>query len=445
MSTFRAYKVVSSLPAQIDANTVYYVRVGAGFDTYVTDNTGSIAHKQNSGDMPFDVNLTPIDYVPADTGNTANLGEFVTDPNGDVWVIDLEGDALQLSSQAEPFKELRRFYVDPNGSDDTGNGAAGNPYLTPQAAIDQMPSGSGFITILNEGVTGDFTLSRTNTAVTGASSAYASSSRPNNVTVSTPSGVSNRLADMTILGTLQRTGNAPLYLNNITVNGQTTIGGTAFAEIKDSTLQDSGITQTGASTILIRDSLLGSSTFTTSGATILLRDVAISAGQCVTIGAGVVYSLSGVQGCVTIDPAAIPVEDALLASGFPEAAALAAETTAFNNLRITNPPLVSSPATVLTYNQTTGQVEHTDAANLSPADTFETVSKNLRSEGATLGYDGAGNLTTLTYADGIVKSLAYNAGGDLETITLSGATPDGISLVKTLTYTNGNLTGVAYT
>lgn len=94
----------------------------------------------------------------------------------------------------------------------------------------------------------------------------------------------------------------------------------------------------------------------------------------------------------------------------------------------------------------TGSIAHelnTDSGGAAE-DTFEIVSKNLRSENATLGYDGAGNLETLTYADGIVKTLAYNSGGDLVSITLSGATPNGISLVKTLTYTSGNLTGVSY-
>jgi len=47
MSTFKAHKVVSSLPSPLEKDTVYYVRTGEGFDHYVTDNTGSIAHKVN--------------------------------------------------------------------------------------------------------------------------------------------------------------------------------------------------------------------------------------------------------------------------------------------------------------------------------------------------------------------------------------------------------------
>jgi hypothetical protein len=47
MATFRAHKVVASLPDPLDADTVYLVRVGEGFDLYATDSTGLIAHRLN--------------------------------------------------------------------------------------------------------------------------------------------------------------------------------------------------------------------------------------------------------------------------------------------------------------------------------------------------------------------------------------------------------------
>jgi hypothetical protein len=73
---------------------------------------------------------------------------------------------------------------------------------------------------------------------------------------------------------------------------------------------------------------------------------------------------------------------------------------------------------------------------------FETVSKNLDSVGATLNYT-SGELTSVVYSNGVTKTLSYTS-GELTTITLSGATPDGIALTKTLTYTAGELTAVAY-
>lgn len=75
--------------------------------------------------------------------------------------------------------------------------------------------------------------------------------------------------------------------------------------------------------------------------------------------------------------------------------------------------------------------------------TFETVNKNLASSDGVLGYTGS-DLTTITYANGILKTLSYDAGGDLISVTLSGATPEGIMLVKTFSYTSGDLTSFTY-
>jgi len=77
------------------------------------------------------------------------------------------------------------------------------------------------------------------------------------------------------------------------------------------------------------------------------------------------------------------------------------------------------------------------------ADSFESISKNLAAVNAVLTENEAGELVTIEYANGIVKTFEYT-GDDLTRISLSGATPDGIDLVKTLTYSGGNLIGVSY-
>lgn len=43
----RSHKVVSALPGTLEPNAIYFVRTGAGFDLYCTDQTGSVAHKIN--------------------------------------------------------------------------------------------------------------------------------------------------------------------------------------------------------------------------------------------------------------------------------------------------------------------------------------------------------------------------------------------------------------
>lgn len=49
MPILNVSKVVSTLPDPLAANTVYAVRVGAGFDLYISDSTGTVAHKINLG------------------------------------------------------------------------------------------------------------------------------------------------------------------------------------------------------------------------------------------------------------------------------------------------------------------------------------------------------------------------------------------------------------
>ncbi|MEM1672172.1 MAG: hypothetical protein QXT86_08990 [Archaeoglobaceae archaeon] len=49
MSILRFYKVIANLPSTLQPNSIYAVRVGEGFDLYITDATGSVAHKVNTG------------------------------------------------------------------------------------------------------------------------------------------------------------------------------------------------------------------------------------------------------------------------------------------------------------------------------------------------------------------------------------------------------------
>jgi hypothetical protein len=78
----------------------------------------------------------------------------------------------------------------------------------------------------------------------------------------------------------------------------------------------------------------------------------------------------------------------------------------------------------------------------SGAVTFETVSKNLDSNGATFTYTGS-KLTSIAYVGGITKTLNYT-GSKLTSLVLSGSTPVGIDLTKTLSYTGTKLTGATY-
>lgn len=48
-----------------------------------------------------EVTLTPVNYIPANSGNTQNLMSYVTDPNGDVWYIDGGGHAVKLRGDSK--------------------------------------------------------------------------------------------------------------------------------------------------------------------------------------------------------------------------------------------------------------------------------------------------------------------------------------------------------
>lgn len=47
MAGLKVKKVIATLPGTLEANTIYLVRAGAGFDFHVTDATGTVAYTQN--------------------------------------------------------------------------------------------------------------------------------------------------------------------------------------------------------------------------------------------------------------------------------------------------------------------------------------------------------------------------------------------------------------
>lgn len=104
--------------------------------------------------------------------------------------------------------------------------------------------------------------------------------------------------------------------------------------------------------------------------------------------------------------------------------------------------LIVAPANeeFLQYHEPSGLWKNTNK------NTFEKVSSNLKSWNYSLNYT-LGELTSIIYTDGvdtITKTLYYTS-GDLTSIELSGDTPTGIDLTKTLTYTGDQLTAVVYT
>lgn len=46
-------KEIATLPLTLEPNTIYAIRRGVGFDLYITDVLGSVAHKVNNTDDPL--------------------------------------------------------------------------------------------------------------------------------------------------------------------------------------------------------------------------------------------------------------------------------------------------------------------------------------------------------------------------------------------------------
>lgn len=71
----RFEKILSRLPSELEPNTIYFVRVGTGFDLYVTDMTGKIANTLN---LP---NGTPTPEQPRTRSWIEYITEYQYQPN----------------------------------------------------------------------------------------------------------------------------------------------------------------------------------------------------------------------------------------------------------------------------------------------------------------------------------------------------------------------------
>lgn len=90
-----------------------------------------------------------------------------------------------------------------------------------------------------------------------------------------------------------------------------------------------------------------------------------------------------------------------------------------------------------------------DKGDTGPAgsveESFESVSKNIKSWNSALVFT-TGQLTSIVYTSGpntITKTFNYTS-GVLTSLVLSGDTPSGIQLTKTLGYVSGSLSTITY-
>lgn len=79
------------------------------------------------------------------------------------------------------------------------------------------------------------------------------------------------------------------------------------------------------------------------------------------------------------------------------------------------------------------------------SESYETVNKNIKAYPYQIFYSGSvvSSIKYTTPSGDVDKTFAYT-GDSLTSVTLSGATPGGISLTKTLSYTGDDLTSIGY-
>ena len=70
MAVFKICKVVSALPAQLVASTIYLVKTGGGFDIYATNDQGTI--------VAYPINA-PASTPKVTVGTTAPIDPSVND------------------------------------------------------------------------------------------------------------------------------------------------------------------------------------------------------------------------------------------------------------------------------------------------------------------------------------------------------------------------------
>lgn len=97
-----------------------------GANYTITSNADGIAQWAAGGGGAITVNLTPIGYVPSASGNASNNNEVVQDPNGNIWIIDGTGDAIQVSTEVDGSET--EITAGSNVSV-TGAGTTANPYV----------------------------------------------------------------------------------------------------------------------------------------------------------------------------------------------------------------------------------------------------------------------------------------------------------------------------
>jgi len=92
MPVIQHHKVVSSLPSTLTANSIYYVRIGTGFDVYVTNSSGTVV-------------AYPLNYSVRGTADSAAKTSIAVGGRTSI-VLDAAGVAVGNAIQINPTGDI---------------------------------------------------------------------------------------------------------------------------------------------------------------------------------------------------------------------------------------------------------------------------------------------------------------------------------------------------
>ena len=306
----------------------------------------------------IDVNNTAINYAPTASGNTNNRNSIVTDPAGDKWIIDANGDATKITTTFTDVKYSKLAFVDPiNGNDTTGTGSDNKMFKTITKAL-STTDGSGWRVVLAPGTYVESpTVQWPNTDIVTVAGSERGNTYIQGTVNFTHTSSSSGIQGIKMTN-LTHSGAGALYVTDCQVDVLLNKTSTGYIEVSDSQLQGTSISTISAGTGLIRDSLIANMTISGATSGYTLKSNIIDATGTVTFAGGSVYNIQDNTGNI-VTTAGVYMETALISAGLPSATAKQYMTNFSNKLAMLHPDTNNTNANMVSWNSATKRLEIT--------------------------------------------------------------------------------------
>ena len=94
-STVLFHKIVSALPDPLEANSIYYVRVGTGFDTYVTNDIGLVVAYESNEKLKISDIQARINILEQTNPSTVYTNPVFSYENDLLKTVTYDGDVVK--------------------------------------------------------------------------------------------------------------------------------------------------------------------------------------------------------------------------------------------------------------------------------------------------------------------------------------------------------------